>query len=137
MRAPKRKRPQLRRIIPPAAEVDRDALAARADYVGSPEHKRSPSFAGAPRPRADATICDPLLNERLEEIRGWLREAIRRGCSSELWEGGFPRYLWYFEAGTAYEARLVNRELGQYKGYPLSPDEWPTGIEAYYEQLEH
>ena len=137
MRAPKRKRPQLRRIIPPAAGVDRQALAELADYVGSPEHKRSPSFAGAPRPRADATICDPLLNDRLEDIRRWLREAIRRGCCSALWDGRFPRYLWYLEAGIACEARLVNRELGHYKGYPLQPDEWPAGIEEFYEQLDH
>jgi hypothetical protein len=27
-----------------------------------------------------------------------------------------------------YEARLVNQELGQYKGYPLDPDEWPEKL---------
>ena len=27
-----------------------------------------------------------------------------------------------------YEAMLVNKEQGQYKGYPLSIDEWPEGL---------
>jgi hypothetical protein len=27
-----------------------------------------------------------------------------------------------------YEARLVNKRLGQYKGYPLARNEWPTAF---------
>jgi hypothetical protein len=30
---------------------------------------------------------------------------------------------------TVLEGRLVNRETGEYKGYPLGRDEWPAGIE--------
>lgn len=44
-------------------------------------------------------------------------------------EGEFPRYVWYQDAGIVYEARLTNKELGEYKGYPLNADEWPHGIE--------
>ena len=33
---------------------------------------------------------------------------------------------------TVFEARLVNRESGSYKGYPLDSDEWPKGIESLY-----
>ena len=31
-----------------------------------------------------------------------------------------------------FEGRLVNREKGQYKGYPLDRDEWPAGIEEFH-----
>ena len=31
---------------------------------------------------------------------------------------------------SVFEARLVNREIGSYKGYPLDNDEWPMGIES-------
>jgi hypothetical protein len=51
---------------------------------------------------------------------------------SQHWDGEFPRYVWYKDSGTVYEARLVNREQGSYKGYPLEPAEWPPGIEAVY-----
>lgn len=45
----------------------------------------------------------------------------------------FPRYAWHKEKETVYEARLVNRELGEYKGYPLNETEWPEGLDAVYE----
>ena len=59
--------------------------------VGSPEHKDAPSFAGHPRPRADASICDPAFAERQHELMRWLRQAIRAGSVSEYAENGFPR----------------------------------------------
>jgi hypothetical protein len=31
-----------------------------------------------------------------------------------------------------FEARLVNRGSGEYKGYPLESDEWPNGVEELY-----
>ena len=49
-----------------------------------------------------------------------------------LWEGGFPRYVWYKYGAIVLEGRLVNRETGEYKGYkgyPLGRAEWPAGIE--------
>ena len=62
----------------------------------------------------------------------WLRAAIRRGATGALWEGGFPRYVWYKERGTVFEGRLVNRGTGSYKGYPLGENEWPDGIDGLY-----
>jgi hypothetical protein len=72
--------------VPP----DRDlaGLAARTSYVGSPEHKTFPSFAGPPRPRADATKCDPGLGDAAE-LTSWLRLAIAVGNVGEPWEGDF------------------------------------------------
>jgi hypothetical protein len=44
------------------------------------------------------------------------------------WEGDFPRYVWHRRDDVVYEARLVNQEVGEYKGYPLEPGEWPEGL---------
>jgi hypothetical protein len=58
------------------------------------------------------------------------------GCGPQSdeppWEGEFPRYVWYMHRNIVFEARLVNREIGSYKGYPLDNDEWPMGIEQVY-----
>ena len=127
MRAPKRRRPLLRIVAPPLGK-DLDAVARKASYVGSPEHKDMPSFAGQPRPRADAAICDRSLAEKQSQVTRWLRRAIRNGHVSAHWEGDFPRYVWHREAKIVYEARLVNQGNGQYKGYPLNPGEWPENL---------
>jgi hypothetical protein len=103
------------------------AIALHSSYVGSSEHKSFPSFAGPPRLRADASKCDPALADR-DELTGWLRAAIIAGAVGTPWEGDFPKYVWCRRGDRVYEGRLVNRELGQYKGYPLEPDEWPEGL---------
>lgn len=127
MRTPSRRRPMVRAIV--AADPERLAAAARrATYVGSPEHKEGPSFAGQPRPRADASMCDPALANQQRRIIGWLRKAIRLGTVGGYWESDFPRYVWSRQGERVYEARLTNADLGQYKGYPLAVDEWPEGL---------
>lgn len=109
-----------------------ESLAERVSYVGSPEHKDMPSFAGQPRPRADASICPRSLTRQHEKVEAWLQEAVRRGTVGELWEGDFPRYVWFRDGTDVYEGRLVNRGLGEYKGYPLEPGEGPEGLEDVY-----
>ena len=130
MRAVRRRRPRKRAIFVPV-DADLYRLAQRATYVGSPEHKDVPGFAGQPRLRADASCCPREVADR-ELVSGWLRSAIRRGATGAPWEGGFPRYVWYKHEDTVFEGRLVNRGTGSYKGYPLGEDEWPYGIEAMY-----
>jgi hypothetical protein len=127
MQAPRRRRPLRREVVTPAG-IDLNQLAARATYVGSPEHKSTRSFAGHPRPRATATICDPKLADSQVKITDWLRDAIRHGQVSGVWDGEFPKYVWGNVDGQLYEGRLVNREQGQYKGYPLLPVECPKGL---------
>ena len=127
MRAPKRKRPRHRTMGLPPDGVELAEVASRADYVGSAEHKSYPSFAGSPALRSDASRCDPALADR-DELTEWLRSSIRSGNVSEQWEGEWPRYVWHRQGEECYEARLVNQGRGQYKGYPLAPEEWPRGV---------
>lgn len=104
-------------------------VAARVRYVGSSEHKSYRSPAGAPRPRRDATKCDPALHGDFRQLTSWLREAILAERVGSPWEGRFPRYVWTNEAGSWYEARLVNREQGTYKGYEIRPEELPEELQ--------
>ena len=75
----RRKAPKRNRIGPIPEGCDLEETAKKVRYVGSPEHKDVPSFAGHPRPRADATICDRSFIDRLPEIQDWLEKAIRAG----------------------------------------------------------
>ena len=112
--------------------VDLEAVRARATYIGSREHKNVPSNAGSAGRRTDASCCPPELASDLDRVTSWLRDGIRRGFKGGLWEGespGFPRYVWYKDGATVYEGRLVNRDQGQYKGYPLERSEWPSALE--------
>ena len=127
MRAPRRRRPRRREAYSPP-DVNLVSLARRVRYVGSPEHKDFPSFAGRAALRADASCCPREIRD-VDMVTGWLRSAILRGATGAPWEGGFPRYVWHKEGGTVFEGRLVNRGNGSYKGYPLNEDEWPGFIE--------
>jgi hypothetical protein len=131
MRSPSRRNPRYRDIDPPD-DADLGMIAAKVEYIGSPEHKRAPSFAGPPSPRPDASICDSRFLDMQDELTRWLRDAIQRGAVSAHFEGGYPRYAWFKDGDVVYEARLVNRGKGTYKGYPLETDEWPNGIDDVY-----
>ena len=131
MRAPRRQRPRPREMYAPPPDLDLDLLASRVRYVGSPEHKDFPSFAGSPRLRADASSCPRHIRDA-DLVTGWLRSAVRRGAISARMEGGFPRYVWHREDDTVFEARLGNRGDGSYKGYPISEDEWPDRFREMY-----
>lgn len=50
------------------------------------------------------------------------------GNTGDLWEGDFPRYVWYQREDVIYEGRLSNPGLGQYKRYPLEADEHVEGL---------
>lgn len=136
MRATRRRRPLARQLgdLDPDEVLQIRMIAPRVRYVGSPEHKDTPSFAGrVPRPRPDASICARALNDQQERLTGWLQAAIERGAFGPPIESGYPRYVWYKDGDTVYEARLVNRGQGTYKGYPLADDEWPVRLGEYYE----
>ncbi len=129
LRAPSRRRPLSRKFTAAPDGVDVARVAAEATYIGSAEHKDRISGAGAPSLRADATPCPPDLTDP-SELTGWLRAAIVAGNTGAQWEQGFPRYAWWREGERCFEARLVNAGLGEYKGWPLAPAEWPETLRS-------
>ena len=120
-----------RRIGPwPADAGTPEGVAARATYVGSPERESHPSAAGPPALRSDATPCEPRLSRDVESNTAALRAGIVRTCTSAVFEGGFPKYVWTWIAEELYEARHVNGPGGTYKGYRLESFEHPLDPEA-------
>lgn len=103
--------------------AERKYAANAASYSGSPEHK-------LPHARSDATLCPAELIEKQAELTNWLRDAISQGNAGGCMEGKFPRYVWYQYGDRGYEGRLTNRELGEYKGYPIHPDEGPKELRS-------
>jgi hypothetical protein len=116
-----------KRVAPwPADAPDPEALSREVSYVGSAEHKDHPTTAGPPRLRTDASACDSRYQDLAVPTQA-LREAIRTRQVSDFC-GRFPKYAWGLLDGQLYEARVVNHELGQYKGYPISAGEAPDEI---------
>jgi len=105
-------------------------LAQRVEYVGSPEHKDHPSAVGPGRLRSDATPCELRMTEDVQRNTEALREDVRRGCVSPVFEGGYPKYVWTWVDGTLYEARHINGSQGTYKGYRLEEVERPLDPEG-------
>ena len=123
-----RRKPHVRRVVEPPADVDRADVAARATYIGSPKHKDMPSAAGpVPRPRPDASICPRELTRDPERVERWLRDAISMGNVGS-WEGTFPSPVWHKEGAVTYEAHLTRPNVGEYHGYPLEPHEEVEGL---------
>ena len=131
------KRPAQRRARPPLSTAEREALAARARYVGSLEHKDAQWWNGLPRARQlphgrigrrgrqTTTVC-PLTTER-DRARAteWLRRAIVAGQYRFVEsDQDFPRKVWYIEAsGRIWCGYCINSTAGAYKGWPIDEDE--------------
>lgn len=113
-----------RRLTGHAAPADLLGLLDKISYVGSSEHKSYPSYAGPPKLRSDASQCDPALGDA-EEFTRWIRQSIQSAMFSDSFGGAFPRYVWCERSGNWFEARLVNKDQGQYKGYPILKSERP------------
>lgn len=107
-----------------------DEVAQRASYVGSPEHKDHPSTVGPPALRSDATPCEPHMTHDLNANTEALRKGIEMRCTSAVFQGGFPKYVWTWVDDALYEARHINGPQGTYKGYRLEPWEHPADPEG-------
>ena len=130
------KRPQQRldRVL---SQEERDELAARATYTGSPEHKGAAWWGGLPaardlgggrigRPNKEVTMECPLTSIK-DQVRAttWVRNAIRAG-QYRYFEGsnsGFPNRVWYEAEGRIWVGYCINRTSGEYKGWPIDEDE--------------
>lgn len=128
MRKPGRRRaaPKDRGIVPEGTNLRE--LAEHACYVPSPEHKgRGHRFLVQGRLRTDATECPRDIE--LRDAERWLREAIAAGDVGGIWEPDtYPQLAWRRSGDSVFEARVSNRELGHYHGYPITPAEAPRWL---------
>lgn len=124
----------------PVDVAARDALAAKVQYGGNPEHKRNPGdFKLTPpaSPRPGKTLCDGAGIVAREDAVRLLREGIKRGLMSDRDVNGWPKYVWAVWASRVpVEAVLENEATGTYHGYPLQSSDplasevilrWATG----------
>lgn len=122
--------------------IERVAIAARAIYVGSVEHKDKRSWLGLPKPRRNraaepddykqnATICPLVRDQDKEMATRWVQYAIKNGqFNRSIWAGKFPRDIWYQDDnGQYWYGRLTQCGAGdsptaEYKGWPIGQEEW-------------
>ena len=121
---------------PALSDVQRQALAKRARYVGSPEHKDQRWWGGLPAARQlrggrvgrlgkqTTTVCPLSSPEDRHRATRWLRSAIRAGQYRFVEsDQDFPKKVWCHERGQAWFALCVNTKSGEYKGWPIEEDE--------------
>ncbi len=58
----------------------------------------------------------------------WLRRSILQGWVGGPMEGIFPRYVWCRNGDRWFAGRLTNQTLGEFKGYPIDPEEAPEEL---------
>ena len=109
MRAPRRKRP-LQRVLISEPPDGRESMANAMSYIGSPEHKDTPSFAGHPRPRADASICSRTFARDQLIVNQWLQAAILAANYSEFFEGDFSSLCLVLGCAKPHHLRSQARE---------------------------
>ena len=113
------------------------ALASRARYEGSAEHKVERWWGGLPegrqmpgggtgRPWKQSTSICPLVDlAGKRRATRMLRKAIVNGQFEFLErDRDFPSRVWYEDGeGTLWSGSCFNGESGEYKGWPLTPSE--------------
>jgi len=134
------KRPS-RTMNPLPTPPDQNALADRAVYAGSVEHKDRRSWLGLPHPRRNpradledhrqnATICPLVSDTDRETATRWVQHAIRSGqFDPTICAYGFPRHIWHRDNnGQYWHGRLTkaggDNAPAEYKGWPISEREW-------------
>ena len=122
--------------LPSPSDAQRQALVGRVRYRGSGEHKDKRWWGGLPRARQlrggrvgrkgkqQTTVC-PLTSEQdRDRATEWVRRAVLAGqyrfVESDL---DFPKKVWYRDCGQIWFGYCLNRESGEYKGWPIEEDE--------------
>lgn len=116
-----------KRVHPSPDRGSLDHAASNASYAQSPHHCRGPK-GEKPQARAKpASICPRNWSDA--EATKALQEAIEKGCVSEAWEDGFPRYVWHREDDVLYEARHTRGPMGSFHAYPIEGRQAPKGLQ--------
>ena len=102
--------------------------AMHAVYHGDDNPYHCPGIRGQPlATRAKpASICPRRWSD--EEATQALRNAMSRGNVSEIWEEGFPRYVWHRDGAVFYEARHTRGPSGSFHAYPIEEIQAPQGL---------
>lgn len=114
----------------------RSELAAKATYVGSPEHKVQKWWDGRPEARQlpggrvgrpgkqTTTVCPLTSQEDRDRATTWVRRAIMMDqCKFSQADKDYPKKIWYEEDGQIWFGRCINSQAGQYKGWPIDEEE--------------
>lgn len=130
------KRPKKRPRRPDLSLEERQALAARASYEGSPEHKVERWWNGLPearqlpggrvgrRRRQATTPCPLTTDEDRERATDWVRQAIANGqYRYDEGDKDFPRRIWHRADGRIWYGVCLNQGQGHYKGWPIEERE--------------
>ena len=130
------RRPRRIPVRPELTDSQRRALAERAVYVGSHEHKDERWWGGLPearqlrggrvgrRGKQTTTICPLTSDEDRTRATSWLRGAIRAGQYRFVEsDQDFPKKVWCRERGQLWFGLCINTKSGEYKGWPIEEDE--------------
>jgi hypothetical protein len=113
----------------PEEAASPEEVSKKVSYKGNTQHKTYLSPAGHPALKWDKSKCDKYAPNDWGKLQSLLQEAIRAACTSEF-DGDFPSRAWAFINGVLHEARLHNRDLGEYHAFPLNDEcQYPTPIE--------
>lgn len=98
-------------------------LKGKLKYTCSEDHMMTPKMGKSMKISIDnkskcpKDIVDPIV------VVNWIELALDKGLYSEEFDGNYPRYVWWKRIHDNeiqyFEARITNREIGEYKGYPL------------------
>ena len=122
-------RPKRIAVTRPASPSEHDALAARASYLGSREHKAKRSWLGLPGAGARAkwlktTVCQLTDPQDRSRATAWIQGAIRaRQYKFVSGDKDFPKHVWFEHNGRIWYGRCTNPVSGEYKGWPISEEE--------------
>lgn len=132
----KPKRPQRAPQRAALSPCEREALAARARYQGSSEHKDKKWWGGLPRARQlpggsigrrgkqQTTLCPLTTNEDRDRATEWVRQAIINGqYRFHEADQEFPKKIWHRANGRIWFGLCVNPSSGEYKGWPIEEQE--------------
>lgn len=131
------KRPPQRPRRADLLQAEREALAAHAMYVGSPEHKDEKWWGGLPmarqlpkgkigrRGKQTTTLCPLTTEEDRHRATEWVRLAIANGQYRFFQnDQAFPKKIWHRADGTIWCGIVSNPASGEYKGWPIGEREW-------------